>query len=510
MADIWSGDILLSDDTIITDVVLASPNTGTPYPYIASSNLRFLSTVDTARIPLYLAAGPSLNVWTTSEKTERWFQTLLLNAAASEQDASLDSRAWWECARSQSPIGVLVRVQNDHVEDTHTASRTRVTELLFYGTVASPSSITLPTPPSSSPDPHEPTNTDNDHVVELRVHALPLSSDLLSQATLQNLSSASPALSTSEPAFEPQFLPTLYSPNVTPSSPKRGRDIFEEATELRRKARRKGGEGVAAAAAKASDSQGHLRHRNSLSVDTTNSPFPDLRPLSANGLSSRPPSRQLSRSPSVTSDNRPVSRKGLIDSQPKRSTLSHVETVPAQPDEPTTESRNKEALSRIVMAAMRMQGLQQRKKNKSRHGSVVPDEQLGSATKDDTVIDAAKDEEFKLIYHQTYKSAALALRKHMLSKPLYLQPDQLRDVVERLLAIFCTDPLTPPLVLEEPSNVLATPGNQNKLSIPRTVQHHASPFDLPSGKRTVPSNVSHIGHPHTGSPISRRKERLKT
>jgi hypothetical protein len=57
-----------------------------------------------------------------------------------------------------------------------------------------------------------------------------------------------------------------------------------------------------------------------------------------------------------------------------------------------------------------MHGLQQRKKTKSRRASVVSGLEESQPIGQDTAAeDAAKDEEYKLIYHQTYKGAALAL-----------------------------------------------------------------------------------------------------
>jgi hypothetical protein len=94
--------------------------------------------------------------------------------------------------------------------------------------------------------------------------------------------------------------------------------------------------------------------------------------------------------------------------------LSQVATVPIQPEEPTVETRNKEALSKVVMAAMRMHGLQQRKKNRSRRGSIAPGaEDPGPISEEFAAEEAAKDEEYKLIYHQTYKGAALAFVRHL-------------------------------------------------------------------------------------------------
>lgn len=61
------------------------------------------------------------------------------------------------------------------------------------------------------------------------------------------------------------------------------------------------------------------------------------------------------------------------------------------------------------MAAMRMHGLQQRKKPKSRRSSLAPGLEQDQPAEEITAEEASKDEEYKLIYHQTYKGAALAL-----------------------------------------------------------------------------------------------------
>ncbi|KAF1844795.1 uncharacterized protein K460DRAFT_283620 [Cucurbitaria berberidis CBS 394.84] len=488
MPDIWSGDILLPDGNSIKDVGLAS-HTLASSPAIPGPALHFLSTVDTAKIPLYIAAGPSLNVWTTSEDTEAWFESILLSKPTPTIGTSGSAAAneWWHLARSQSPIGILVQVQDVAQE----GQRPRVTELLFYGTIAGPTAG-LPTPPSSSP---YPLDAPAEPLLELRVHALPLSSDLLYHQSV-------------EPSFhdDVQFLPPLHDSHFTPKSPKRTRDIFEEATIANKKARGKGGQGVAAAAARASESQQQqYSHRKSLSIDIKPPPFPDFRPPSANSGLSRNNSRQLSRSPSVSSDTRPLSRKGLADGHGKRSNLSQVATVPLQPEEPTTESRNKEALSRVVMAAMRMHGMHQRKKSRSRGVSVAPGvEESQQMSEETTAEEVANDDEFKLIYHQTYKGAALALRKHMADKPLHVQSARLRDVVEKLLVIFLSDPLAE-VPSNETANPVATPGSSRKLGVPRSNQSHASPFDLPSIARAGVTRSVTDTQFHTGSPVSKRK-----
>jgi hypothetical protein len=100
----------------------------------------------------------------------------------------------------------------------------------------------------------------------------------------------------------------------------------------------------------------------------------------------------------------------VLEAYSKRSTLSRVSTLSHLPDELTVELRNKEALSKVVMAAMRMHGLQQRKRNRTGHNSSAPGIDESQQLGEDTAADEAmKDDDFKLIYHQTFKGAALAL-----------------------------------------------------------------------------------------------------
>ncbi|KAF2129071.1 hypothetical protein P153DRAFT_431873 [Dothidotthia symphoricarpi CBS 119687] len=475
MSDIWSGDILLPDGESIKNVGLALP-ASVSSPLSPTAILRFLTTVDTVQIPLYLAAGPSLDVWTSDEATEAWFHTILLSTPVSA--GAGEATEWWTCPRSQSPVGILVQVDS---EGAHTA-RPRVSEIVFYGTISAAC------------------HDQSQRIPELRVHALPLSSDRLYQHVIPELSHLSPA---DDVEVNAQFLTPPCELHKAPGSPKQKRDIFAEATMARRKARGTGGVAMAATAAVArqSESQGSYAHRKSLSIDSRASPFQDSRPPSAQGALSRPSSRPLSRSPSLSSDARPLSRKGPSDPQVKRSNLSHVATVPLQPEEPTTESKNKETLSRVVMAAMRMHGLQQRKKTVSRRASVGPGAEESWQSNDEPAAEEAKDEEYKLIYHQTYKGAAFALRKHILEKPLHAQPDRLRDVVEQLLTIFLHDPLAQLLPLSEPNSHVATP---HRLGVPGSTHNNASPFDLPSGARPPIGRSVTDSMLFTGSPVSRK------
>ncbi|CAN9384634.1 unnamed protein product [Alternaria alternata] len=470
------------------EISLASQNPASS-PTLPATSLHFLTTVNTSKIPLYLAAGLSLDVWTTEEATQAWFESILLNNPPPGKTTSHDVRRWWDLARSQSPIGILVQVQRGEEEDVH---RPRVTEILFYGTIAASSTSELPTPPSSSP------YVDIAHgevLPELRVHALPLSSDLL-HTTIDI-----PGVT------EPQFLPPLHNSHVLPKSPKRNRDLFEEAAIQYKKARSRGGRAVSAAAARVSESQNVYTHRkSSLSIDTKASSYSDSRPPSASDYLSRPTSRRISRSPSISSDTRPLSRKGLPESHARRSNLSQVATVPIQPEEPTTESRNKDALVKVVMAAMRMHGLQQRKQNRSRRASATGAEDSQQLSEEAAAEEAAKDDEYKIIYHQTYKGAALALRKHMSTVPLHATPDKMRDIVEKLLTLFLSDPLAEPEPVPVLVESVATPGDKSRIGLFGSAHGHASPFDLPSTQRR-PGMMRAVtdSHVYTGSPVSKKR-----
>ena len=68
------------------------------------------------------------------------------------------------------------------------------------------------------------------------------------------------------------------------------------------------------------------------------------------------------------------------------------------------------------------------------------------------------DEEFKLIYHQTYKGTCFAFRSHMGTQTLQPFAEQVREMVEKLLGIFCADPLAEGLGAEGGDEV--TPGGR--------------------------------------------------
>ncbi|KAI7092136.1 hypothetical protein KC356_g239 [Hortaea werneckii] len=86
---------------------------------------------------------------------------------------------------------------------------------------------------------------------------------------------------------------------------------------------------------------------------------------------------------------------------------------------------------------------------------------------------ALNDEEFKLVYHQVYKGTQFAFRQHIEQSTLQPHADALREVVDRLLILFCTNPL------ENGRTGLAdklTPGGRKAFESASAAEAHTSPF----------------------------------
>jgi hypothetical protein len=222
-----------------------------------------------------------------------------------------------------------------------------------------------------------------------------------------------------EAVFLPELIPSeterIHNPPVRKR--KTADEAFDEANERRKKARRKGGQGVAAAAAPRSDKQiPSLQHRRSTSAS-------QMAPLQT---------RPLSRSPSIAS-SRPATAN-------RPSALSNVENSASLEQGPAIEGKNKDAISRIVMTGMRLYGLVQGKKRNPRDTSSAPSPAVENGSES---IEAQRqsDEEYRLIYHQVFKSTCVAFRAAIRSMNLQPFSIQVREVVDQLLVIFCTNPL---------------------------------------------------------------------
>jgi hypothetical protein len=424
--DAWSGNILLPEGKIVTGMRTKSsrgqtnalPEVFLESPVILplslpSQNLRFLAQVEIARIPLYITAGPSLNAWTTSQETEDWFSSLLGQRTRTLDNESLPQPGLLDFGIFQSPVGILVGVESGEYD----SKTSRITEILFYSTTSALQQGSSYSAPSGSSSDRDENGADTSGPV-VRVHAIPLSSDLLYSSSIANrltqdqdgtTSASSPLLSNDEAYFLGDSVQPSFMTYLGEIKRKEVSDIFENAAERRMKIRRTGGEGVAAAAAKISGAYPHPRHNRLSSRDSGVRKPQDsagdafMEPASSSGFG------RSSRRSSTASDARPVSRMGARESKPVQS--SSLKAVASLNDETKTiENRNKDAISRIVMASMRMYGLQQRRKTrKSRRSSTVEaNDQTVANDEANEVADSSNEEEYKMVYHNTFKSTVFA------------------------------------------------------------------------------------------------------
>ncbi|KAK1049293.1 hypothetical protein LTR74_017349 [Friedmanniomyces endolithicus] len=403
MSTVWRGKILASDGEIVEDVTLstATDTSTTLGCVLGKGSLRFLSVVEVSRIPLHLVVGSHLHVTTSRLDTERFFRRHLL-ASHDHQE----SPRWWQNATPNSPLGILADVDSSPLGVRQGGSR--VTEILFYASrdaLPAQSSQTSPVPSFS-------------------VRALLLSSDLLAQATEPTPPSSPDEYNReTEGIFLP--LPTPATAEIINEPPVRKRksvnETFDDAAERRKNARRKGGEGVAAAAAvKTESSIPSLKYRRTVSISESQANPPGIRPLS--------------RSPSVVS-SRPTTAGAA-----KHSSLSRVQSISGPSTEDSLEDKNKAIISRVITAGMRLYGLTQSKKPRLRASSAAPFLAVEGCPEPDAA-DQRKDEEYKLIYHQVFKGTCFAYREHMPASSLQPHTEALRGTVDGLLDIFCNDPL---------------------------------------------------------------------
>ncbi|KAI9802796.1 MAG: hypothetical protein M1833_001395 [Piccolia ochrophora] len=464
-SDVWRGSIICRSSPALDDVNFSATtplDTSESLPY--NTSLEFLSLVRPSCIPKHLAIGPALSVWTTTPATEGWFADALLRQSATKIHAAGDDeeRPIQVSGSLDSDIGVLLRVVN--ADEFCQKTVPTVTEVLIYGSWERQASNKGPlaTPPnSSSPGPQptveeDETRADEHHSPQvLKVYARLLCSDLLYKSS--EIPRPRPLTTTDHTTFKKEInhtpehesfskLPVATLASPSPSlKRRRACSLFEDAAHHRKRVRKDGGQRVSAAMA-----------ADAIVTNPIQQPAKFIG--AADGASTRPKTadphgkpahlrRSLSRASSISSfsynlggaDSRPLSRRGGPNgtrvSSPSRST-SFTQALTANcslkiDNAKLFDVRNKDALSKVVMAGMRIYGLQQLKRTGRPQ----------SATEESFVMADRIEEvdEYKMVYHQTFKAACCALRKYLTIS--IIKQDTLREVVDKLLAIFCTDPV---------------------------------------------------------------------
>jgi hypothetical protein len=377
--EVWSGELQLQDGPNVKDVRIFTPSSSSQPSLITSSaNLHFLTRVQVCEIPLALVAGPSYEVWTQDPATIEWFSKRLLQEPISTEQNH--NRSWFDGSR-ESYIGILARVDHD---DDFPVSQLVITELMFYAILNSKAQ-------------------GEDGQDSFKVLAVPLSSHNITKAASHPFRPASPDLNAQE--VDDNVIVAHFIPDSTSATAPRksAHDIFETANELRRKTAGRGGAGIQAAAAGLSQARvlvGHKKAKPSPKT-VTKSLLIDTNVLPGSSLES--PAlvhvrQNFRRSPSLSSGGISHSRKDSSDFRSKDSLSKYAGVQKAnQSTENSFEPQNKETVSRLIMAGMRLYGLKSGKKpEKDRESPSADAESSGS------------EEEYKTIYHLTYRAVLFA------------------------------------------------------------------------------------------------------
>ena len=350
----------------------------------------------------------SLWVATDRRHTHDWLSDTLLGGIQLPPGAeSYNVIQSHQLAEETKPrIGALFHVP-DTKQQRSESEGIRVTELVFYASQRNfRGPCRLPTLPTSSPRPdiHDGEQYKGGVLQhdtgKASVHALPLSSELLYKSSLYP--------SVSVPQGEARFLASVEDAQ-TPYLPLQKRDrlglMFEEATDRGKKARRRGGQSISLVASKSSGAPNppHVRalgdkairneedqHKED-TLDLTMGPKAVVLPMDhKNGFSK----------PASTRDKVPPLLRPTVSSE-------NVDSLGVFQDK-TFEARNKQSVSRIVMAGLRMHGLQQEKRVTALHKAGSGESKPSSLPEQEDGREDTENSEFKSVYHQTYKATLFA------------------------------------------------------------------------------------------------------
>lgn len=397
---------------------------------------------------MHLVAGPPFTVFTSNVSTERWFDDHFAHDC-SPKDGGLHETPWWNHRYGQSDVGILLQVEGNVKTASHGPP---ITELLLYAALPvklEPKATGLVTPPrSSSPAVDQHDSIRSSPVAAPQLYAIPLSSEL-DPGSVAFVEPKPPPLENSVHDSARFFHPRPINGMVNQHGQKKRQSLdflFNDATQQVKRSKKRGGESVAKAMAslnkQSSQNQGIAPNNREIVY------------LNANATSIAPRMRAkdsrnpgLSRAHSLGSmrdleENRPPSRSSAIPV--KRSTLNRVASAaafesssPAPETLNSVEQQNKTALIRIVMAGMRMYGVLQKKRpGRSRAASETP---LSVGRMIASFPSSDNEDEYKLVYHQTYKAASFAFRRHIATTPI--SQGIMRDTVDRILEMFCVNPI---------------------------------------------------------------------
>ncbi|KNG80539.1 hypothetical protein ANOM_010324 [Aspergillus nomiae NRRL 13137] len=470
--NIWSGGIVLDGQSQLRGLQLIDRSSNWHSDITRDSTLSLRCFVNPALIPLYARVGPNLELHTNDAETSQWLKTKLLGGVwLGEED--MDRLQTVQC-----PVGLLVSV--DNMIRTKTGSNT--TDILVYGVLSSATSLKRPpTPPVSS-------SASSDEIAlrtirqELRIYAAPISSSLITRTHALPTPQSTNELLGHETLAE--FLPDIRSP-----SPKRKRvaTLFESVTQHHKRVRQKGGAGVSQLMGHSHLQSSHQSQILRIKRESEEPSLPLLDRIAAQRSRSLSVGANLNPSkPSElrTEHPRPGSNRGHPRELIKRNTPNpfiesslrkegepspalpssdgRVELSSAPKDTEDVILENKNTISRTILTCMRLYGFNRSttrsgslNKNPNNH-DMLPSH---AEEKDPRITAAAAplatptpstdEDEFKAMYHATYRASTFALRKYLKETPVsqgsskYLPPlldkGKAMTYIDEFLRLFCEE-----------------------------------------------------------------------
>ncbi|KAJ0414525.1 hypothetical protein BJY00DRAFT_294906 [Aspergillus carlsbadensis] len=462
--DVWSGAISLDEQTQLTDLQLIDRTTSGQSDILRHSTLVFRNFVNPALIPLYARVGPNLELHTSDLGTSRWLKhKLLANIWLEDEDMDRFQTVL-------SPVGFLLSL--DGAIRPRTTGPT-ATDLLVYGVLSTTTSYERPpTPPvSSSPALDDPLYSIARQ--ELRIYATPISATLIARAVALPCQDDAEALTGHEQFAH--FLPDLHSP-----SPKRKRvaTLFESVAQHHKRVRRKGGEAVSQLMAQSLSQSSQQLQNFKVKRESEEPPLPILSKITSHRSRSLSISSNLN--PNKTLDARaehprPSSNRGHArELASKRARLTEISTqrggvfspallssegheaLTGPKDADTILSNNKNTITRTILTCMRLYGYNRSTRPVSSHNPPShPDmDTLGSELKEggNSVLQSSSntdEDEFKAMYHATYRASTFALRKYLKepamsadgsrSIPPALEKAKAMTYIDGFLKLFCEE-----------------------------------------------------------------------
>ncbi|OOF91113.1 hypothetical protein ASPCADRAFT_177671 [Aspergillus carbonarius ITEM 5010] len=463
--NVWSGALSLHGEVQLQGLHLVDRSSNWQPDITRDSTLRFRCFVNPALIPLYARSGPNLELHTKDQQASQWLKDKLTGTIWLEED-DLDRLQTLQC-----PVGLLVSVENDGRAKT---SGSHTTDLLVYGVLSTTaSSERPPTPPVSSAE----LDDQPSHVVrqKLRIYATPISASLINKA--QSIPSPQDSHGHGHSA---QFLPDIRSP-----SPKRKRvaTLFESVARHHKRVRQKGGEAVSQLMARSLSQSSQQLQGLRVKRESEEPSLPQLDRIASQRSRSVSLGASLNAKlwESRSEQPRPSSRRGymrdfnsrrgtpnpFVESSLRREKELSPELLPegklespaAPKDAETIITENKNTITRTILTCMRLYGfnratarsaISSRPQTGTGSHDIVP---ASGEDKDPRMMTAhssnTDEDEFKAMYHATYRASTFALRKYLKepslgqdgssNMPSLLEKAKAMTYIDEFLKLFCED-----------------------------------------------------------------------